>query len=473
MTNKIFNLSLQYPGKAKYFASLLDNQKEKDLLIKIHSLWLKDGKVPSIQVLSKISGITLTPETVDEGDYLYLIDLVNSEIKKDLALEILSKDDYDIREFNSLYQDKIIQTGPSNIETTKSWQDVLTQTKNIIQQVDKRVSTGFQQFDDMLTKHGVKGWARRYVYLFQGLTGTGKTFFLSNIAVRAMNQSLKIVYVSVEMDGSQVRDLMFRSHFNVADLSLLQAKKFDVDWELTTIVYSNKSKTIDDLKYDINHLSFKPDLVVIDYLDNFLPSRSVQQAWQEHEVIAGDLTRLAQDLDVPVITATQTNRKAAGENGGTKRSVGYEDTGSSFNKTHTMAGIWSIITDDNDYDESTNCRNFELLTNKNREGKQTKLLFTLNYANARLYEPQELVGISQDKFIKQAASGELRAHIGLKKEDHETSSETEDNYKKYYKRLRDNLSYKKEIDQIDTIYLDKHQKAKLKADIADYQKDVI
>lgn len=466
MTDKIFNLALKYPGKIQYFGKLLEDEKEVKILNKIFDIWIKTGKVPSLEVVSKISGINVKECEIDEGDYQLIIDEVNSLIKKEIALDVLSKDDYDIKDLNARWEDEIIKTGISNITTTSSMEDVKKDLQNIKNESIKRVTTNFQQFDEILSKHGVKGWACRYVYLFQGLTGSGKTFFLTNIAMRALMQGLKVAYVSIEMDASQIRDLLYRSYFNVSDVNNIQPQT--INWKLTTFVYTNKSKTIDDVLFDIRHQPIQFDLVVVDYLDNFLPSRSFSQAWQEHEIISGDMTRLAQELNVPVITASQTNRKAAGEKGGTKRYVGYEDTGSSFNKTHTMAGIWSIITDDSDYDDATGCRKYELITNKNREGKQIKLHFILNYHNARLYEKHELTG-KTDSFIQQASIAEKSLHVGTKKETQEQKKETLTNYETYFEKLKDDLNYKKEVDGIDKEKLDIHQKSKLKDDIMLYQ----
>jgi len=473
MDNVLFNILLDNPQYIPNLRMLIDDKKDRAVFNVIYETWQIHGKTASIEYIQNRypQYMQNTKIHTTEGDMLHYIDERN-KIQKTLVIGELSNsetENLELADIITSWEKNIIEIEPPNIVTTSKKEDVIAELKKIKTKQVERIDTGFKQFNDLLNKNGSSGWVKKYCYLFNGLTGTGKSFILSNIAARALRAKYNVVFVSIEMDQWQVRDIIYRSYFNttrVEDIALT-IKPQDMFKNLAVLNYSNMSHSMLDIQRDIKHLPFKADIIIVDYLDNLAPSRVAKQSWEVHQVISNDMSRCAQELDVPLITASQTNRTAANKDGkgGTVEKYGYDAVGSSFNKSHVFAGIWNIMTSDNDYNDTTNVRHFKLSCMKNREGKQMSTDFFLNYSNARLYEPGEN---NQPKNVTDTIK-KIQAGVKTTKSADESTVQVE-NFDTYYERLKDDPNYKQEINDIDTSKLDSNVKSKLTRKITTWQK---
>jgi replicative DNA helicase len=114
----------------------------------------------------------------------------------------------------------------------------------------------------------------------------------------------------------------------------------------------------------------KPDLIIIDYADEILSDKESRNTYEEQGDVYAGLRRLAEKYDLPIITATQSNRSAADDNGGTKEVFGQAAVADSARKTQQVDVLMSIILTQRDRDE----KKIRLFFAKNRHGISGKML---------------------------------------------------------------------------------------------------
>lgn len=67
-----------------------------------------------------------------------------------------------------------------------------------------RISTGYKLLDDMLGG----GWHKKTLNLFAGMSGSGKSLWMNNIAANAVRDGYNVLYVSLEMSEEKVMKRM-------------------------------------------------------------------------------------------------------------------------------------------------------------------------------------------------------------------------------------------------------------------------
>ncbi len=114
----------------------------------------------------------------------------------------------------------------------------------------------------------------------------------------------------------------------------------DIDGTLIIKEYPTKSASVATLKNHIEKLrkrGIEPDLILVDYADLLRPARSSSEKRHELEETYEGLRGLAQSYDIPVWTASQTNR------GGLNAEViTMEAISEAFNKCFVADFIFSL-----------------------------------------------------------------------------------------------------------------------------------
>lgn len=188
--------------------------------------------------------------------------------------------------------------------------------------VQKRepVPTGFKALDHNEVLDG--GLAPGELGMIMAPTGGGKSFFLVNLGYGALSAGKNVVHYSFELSeknighrydaritGIPVKELYTRvdewserlEKFSSANMGKLVIKE-----------YPTKSATVNTLKFHIGRLQadgFEPDLIIVDYLDLMKSRRGYEQKRFELEAITEDIRSFCMESQLPVWTATQTNRE--------------------------------------------------------------------------------------------------------------------------------------------------------------------
>jgi replicative DNA helicase len=159
-------------------------------------------------------------------------------------------------------------------------------------------------------------------------TGVGKSLFMCHHAANCLITGNNVLYITCEMAEERIAE---RIDANLMDISLDDLKKLPKDIysrKMQRIMSSTSSKLIikeyptatanamhfeallDELRLKKN---FKPDIVFIDYLNICASSRFKANAnvnsYTYVKAIAEELRGMAVKYDVPIFTATQTNRE--------------------------------------------------------------------------------------------------------------------------------------------------------------------
>lgn len=188
------------------------------------------------------------------------------------------------------------------------------------------IATGFPMLDDEYIAGGLSGGELGIV---MGGTGAGKSFVLANFAYSAFMQGkttviysleLKEVPVGLRLDskftGIPLTKLLLDSEGKhrkrVAEAIKEKQDSFDTKPEIIIKEYPTKSASIAKLKNHYNQLianGIKPDMIIVDYADLMRPSTRYNDKRFELENIVEELRGWAGELNIPIWTASQTNRE--------------------------------------------------------------------------------------------------------------------------------------------------------------------
>jgi replicative DNA helicase len=172
----------------------------------------------------------------------------------------------------------------------------------------------------------------------------GKSWWLEEIAVQALANNLKVLFVSLEMTSQDMmrrfyqcflsetkREMEIEYPFfddeDVIDSETMYQKGLSLDKVLSKskslkkqfgkntfklICFSSGGITVEELKMHLENMEhyekFVPDIVVIDYADILAPSYGSNETRHKIDHIWKSLRGLAQDKHIMVATATQLNK---------------------------------------------------------------------------------------------------------------------------------------------------------------------
>lgn len=258
------------------------------------------------------------------------------------------------------------------------------------------ILTGFQTIDYYL--NGLKG---SELFLIGADSGAGKSIFLLDLATNcfigknelcsheeAKNKSswekaYNVLYISLEMGKDELQNRILSKMSRVNSLNIDKGK-IDVDevnrikkslayWE-----YSPYELQIIDLPrgcsmaqvqniYDECCLSFKPDIVIIDYLGLMIADATgdIESDWQKLKDVAEQMHEFARVNNIPVVSAVQLKTTKPGTAG-----IGLHRIGRSSMIAHNANFVFQIEQRE-DEEKRVDCK---IHCIKNRRGP----LFTMN-----------------------------------------------------------------------------------------------
>ena len=192
-------------------------------------------------------------------------------------------------------------------------------------------------------------------------TGVGKSLFMCHISASALSQGNNVLYITLEMAEERIAERIDANLMNIRldDLVSLPkkmyAKKIEdlkntVKGRLIIKEYPTAAASTNHFRSLLNELNlkrnFKPDMILVDYI-NICSSARIKagqyvNSYSYVKSIAEELRGLAVEFDVPIMSATQTNRA-----GFQNTDVGLEDTSESFGLPATADFMFALITNEN------------------------------------------------------------------------------------------------------------------------------
>lgn len=187
--------------------------------------------------------------------------------------------------------------------------------KRCARAIRKPISTGWPVLDKYLNG----GWEKKTLCTFIAPTGAGKSMFLVNAACALVEQGYNVLYTTLEMADYKI-GLRADSWYSGVSINEVHQNKQKVQdainarakGRLIIKEWPTKRASVDTIRGHIERLkqmkNFKIDALVLDYADLLRSSRVYGEKRHELEGVYEELRGLAQELDIILITADQTNR---------------------------------------------------------------------------------------------------------------------------------------------------------------------
>ena len=358
--------------KSEYFT----NEVERNIFNEIRDFTIKYNNLPTADALL-IEVDTLRGLTADQArDASTLIKDLNADevdTNADWLLDSTEKFCQEKAIYNAIMQSIEIMNNKGGALTKGAIPDLLTQALAVT--FDPNVGHDYLEdfeeryeyyhrvehkipFDlDFFNKITKNGFSRKTLNIFLAGTGVGKSLTMCHIAAACLAQGKNVLYITLELAEEEVAKRIDANLMNITIDDLLQLpqdlylKKASVlknksQGKLIVKEYPTASASTLHFKALLNELnlkkSFKPDIIFVDYLNICASSRIKPggnvNSYTYIKSIAEELRGLAVEFEVPVVSATQTNRT-----GFTSSDVGLEDTSESFGLPATADFMAALI----------------------------------------------------------------------------------------------------------------------------------
>ena len=274
----------------------------------------------------------------------------------------------------------------------------------------KEVRIGFDL--DFFNKITQGGLPRKTLNIALAGTGVGKSLFMCHNAAQNLMSGQNVLYITLEMAEERIAERIDANLLGVTldDLKdlpqaiyykLVGKVKERAKGKLIVKEYPTACAGSANFRHLLNELKIKknfiPDIIYIDYLNICASSRikpgSNVNSYTYIKAIAEELRGLAVEFNVPIVSATQTNRS-----GFSSSDVGLEDTSESFGLPATADFMFALITSE----ELRQLNQIMVKQLKNRYGDPSvnkRFVIGVDYSKMRLYnvEASAQVDIVQDE----------------------------------------------------------------------------
>lgn len=180
---------------------------------------------------------------------------------------------------------------------------------------------------DLLNRITAGGLTRKSLNCILAMTGGGKSLFMCHVAASTLMQSRNVLYITMEMSEERIAERIDANLMNVsmAELKVIDKQVFEnrlqkinnkTQGRLIIKEYPTASAHSGHFRALLEELKIKqnfiPDLIIVDYL-NICSSARIRMSASVNSYtliksIAEELRALSVEYNVPVLTATQSNR---------------------------------------------------------------------------------------------------------------------------------------------------------------------
>ena len=411
--------------KSDYFHS----KQEKVLFESIRDFVLQYNSLPTKEAIS----INLDKnKSITEDEYKGISDILDSLEKK----ETLPDQKWLLKETENFCKDKAVYNaimesihiidGKSASKTENAIPHILSDALSVsfdthighdyIEDSDERFEFYHRveqkvPFDlDFLNTITGGGTTPKTLNIIMAGTGVGKSLFMCHHAASCLSQNLNVLYITCEMAEERIAEridanLMDITMDDLKDLpkqiydSKLNTKTAGITGKLIIKEYPTATANANHFRILLDELAmkkkFKPDIIFIDYLNICASARLKSggniNTYQYVKSIAEELRGLAVEYNVPLWSATQTNRA-----GFSSTDVSLEDTSESFGLPATADFMIALIATE-ELDEQNQVLVKQLKNRYNTTVVNRKFILGINRAKMKLYDVKkdQQAGLSQ------------------------------------------------------------------------------
>jgi replicative DNA helicase len=317
--------------ESKYF----DNNSFKFIMENIKELYLSYNKVPNYEtlaqkIMSEGGNKDVNRPHIDTLESIKNLEK-NDEFVKDKSLNFCRQqnlkkelkviqsiiDNGEFESYNKIEQkiQKALQVGIMNdtvVDVFHNIDDALEKDYRL------PIRTGIVGLDNVLKG----GLGRGELGVILAPTGTGKTTLITKFANTAYNDGFNVLQIFFEDNEGQIK----RKHYTIWSgiapdeqpefkeevLFAVREQQERSTGSLKLSKLPSDNITISEIKSKIRKMiseGFKPDLVLIDYVDCISPERSINgEEWKGEGSIMRSLESMTSEFNIAIWTATQGNR---------------------------------------------------------------------------------------------------------------------------------------------------------------------
>ena len=236
-----------------------------------------------------------------------------------------------------------------------------------LEQVDERYDFYHEQeeripFDlDNFNKITKGGLPNKTLNIALAGTGVGKSLFMCHCASNILSQGRNVLYITMEMAEERIAERIDANLLNIPidqienlskDMFKDKVSQINAKTEGKLIIkeYPTGQANTSHFRALLNELKLKknfvPEIIFIDYLNICASSRmkmigGAVNSYSYIKSIAEEMRGLAVEFNVPIMSATQTNRQ-----GFSRDDPGLEDTSESFGLPATADLMFALISND-------------------------------------------------------------------------------------------------------------------------------
>lgn len=374
--------------------------------------------------------IALQKRNLNEGDFKtaaeLIADLKQTDVNTDWLLTETEKFCKDKAVYNAILKSIEIIDGRDKKSTTEALPSILSEALGV--SFDNHVGHDYlgdadSRFDfyhkvetrvpfdlDLFNKITNGGMPNKTLNVVLAGTGVGKSLFMCHVAAACLAQSKNVLYITMEMAEERIAERIDANLMNVEmdqlhDLprqmfsTRIDKIKNKTQGRLIIKEYPTAGAHCGHFKALLNELalkqSFRPDIIIVDYLNICTSSRIKQGAgvnsYTYIKAIAEEMRGLAVEHDVPILSATQTTRGGYGNT-----DVDLTDTSESFGLPATVDFMFALIATE-ELEELNQLMVKQLKNRYNDPTANRKFIIGVDRAKMKLYDVEASAqkGLSQ------------------------------------------------------------------------------
>ena len=254
--------------------------------------------------------------------------------------------------------------------------------------------------------------------------GSGKSWVLSKLGAEAMKQGKNVVHFTLELNENYV-GLRYDACFTGIDfqnirnnVDIVRQKIADVPGKLVIKYFPIKTVSAYSLKSHCERLAVlgtKVDMIIVDYADILRPYQSERNSnsYSEAGGIYEELRSIAGELQIPIWTASQSNRSAMEED-----IIQANSIADSYRKIMTADFVMSVsrkVTD-----KVANTARFHIIKNRfGPDGLTFPSRMNAGCGDIQIFAENSKDGMSiinemgdSENLVKKALSNKWNAHMG-------------------------------------------------------------
>ena len=245
-------------------------------------------------------------------------------------------------------------------------------------------------------------------------TGVGKSHALIDIGAGAVISGLSVLHVSLELSEIDIGNRYDARFSGIITDNLRENKELvkaaidDLRGKLVIKAYpvsGASAQTLKNLLYKLKLKDFTPDILIIDYADLMKSSKGYEQRRFEEENVYREVRALSQEINMPIWTATQTNRAGVDE-----KVLTLKHVAESFAKAQ-IADLFLTMTREKENSTTTMGCFYLAKSRLGRDGIRMPIIVNTSISKIEVLSPQSFEEEADEENREQSLKAKFKAYL--------------------------------------------------------------